>query len=196
MKLISYNIRGLGGKAKKSDIRKIILQNSPDLVCIQETKVEKLDRRICTSLWGSNEFDFVFKEADGRSGGLLTIWGLESFKLTSSVCLNHAQITTGIWLKDNTLVVFVNVYAPCDPKLKAECWNEILHALNAYSDGLICLMGDFNSIRTETERKGAEGNTRNTEIEAFNNFISSGGFVDLPMDVKMLEGSGGVSRFC
>ncbi|KAK2372032.1 DNA-(apurinic or apyrimidinic site) endonuclease [Trifolium repens] len=85
MKLISYNIRGLGGKAKKSDIRKIILQNSPDLVCIQETKAEKLDRRTCTSLWGSYEFDFVFKEADGRSGGLLTIWGLKSFKLISSV---------------------------------------------------------------------------------------------------------------
>ncbi|MCH80227.1 cysteine-rich receptor-like protein kinase [Trifolium medium] len=185
----------MGGKAKKLDIRKLVSHNCPDLVCIQETKLEKIDRRICSSLWGSDEFDFVFKESDGKSGGLLSIWDAKSFKLISSMCLNYAQIINGIWLKDNVQVVIVNVYAPCDLKNKVECWNEILCALNVYKDGLICLMGDFNSIRSDSERKGAEGNTRNLEIDAFNKFIMSGGFVDLPMDAKMLEGGGGYQEF-
>jgi hypothetical protein len=112
----------MGGKAKKSSIRKLIKHNCPDFVCIQETKVENIDRRICVSLWGSDDFDFSFKESDERSGGLLTIWEVKSFKLISSTCISHPQITTGIWLKENVHVTFVNVYALCDPKNKAECW--------------------------------------------------------------------------
>ncbi|GAU41302.1 hypothetical protein TSUD_325160 [Trifolium subterraneum] len=137
MKLISYNIRGMGGKDKKVDIRNLISHNSPEFVCIQETKLEKIDRTICSFLWGSDKFDFEFKESDGRSGGLLVLWDLKSFKLISSVCLKHAQIINKIWLKDNVHVVFVNVCASCDLRNKVECWNEILGDLNAYKDGTI-----------------------------------------------------------
>lgn len=40
MKLVSYNIRGIGGQAKKAAIRKLIREESIDLICLQETKVE------------------------------------------------------------------------------------------------------------------------------------------------------------
>jgi hypothetical protein len=47
-------------------------------------------------------------------------------------------------------------------------------------------MGDFNAIRSDAERKGAEGYSRRTDIQAFNNFIQKGEFVvDLPMAGKM-----------
>ncbi|MCH81872.1 hypothetical protein A2U01_0002665 [Trifolium medium] len=184
MKLISYNIRGLGGKAKKSDIRKLISNKSPDLISIQETKLENVDRRLCATLWGSGDFDFVYKESEGRSGGLITIWDVNSFKLNSVVELNYAQLMEGVWKKDNVQVIIVNIYAPCDLRNKVECWDEILKALAPFKGGLFCIMGDFNCIRSESERKGAEGRYRNSEMDAFNNFILNGEFVDLPMAGK------------
>lgn len=42
MKVVSYNIRDLGGRIKKKEIR--------ETVCIQETKLERVDRRMCSLL--------------------------------------------------------------------------------------------------------------------------------------------------
>jgi len=33
-----------------------------------------MDRKQCECLWGTNEFEFVVKAAEGRSSGLPTIW--------------------------------------------------------------------------------------------------------------------------
>lgn len=61
MKLISYNIRGLGGLAKKKEMLNLIRKQKPNLICIQETKMEFINRALCYLMWGSNDFDFAFK---------------------------------------------------------------------------------------------------------------------------------------
>lgn len=38
MKILSYNIRGVGGSVKKQEIKGIIGNFCPDFVCIQEIK--------------------------------------------------------------------------------------------------------------------------------------------------------------
>lgn len=43
MKLISYNIRGLGGKVKKKEIQKLVREQKPNMLCVQETKMEVVD---------------------------------------------------------------------------------------------------------------------------------------------------------
>lgn len=42
MKIISWNIRGIGSSLKKRFISKIIRERSPDVLFLQETKVESL----------------------------------------------------------------------------------------------------------------------------------------------------------
>jgi exonuclease III len=74
MRIISYNIRGLGGLAKKKEIQKLISSQKPKVLCIQETKMEVIEQSIITWMWGSSDCDFAFKPSEGRSGGLLTIW--------------------------------------------------------------------------------------------------------------------------
>lgn len=51
MKIISYNIRGLGRWEKKREIQKLVRQRSPSVVCIQETKLIVVDDVVCKSLW-------------------------------------------------------------------------------------------------------------------------------------------------
>jgi len=47
MNILSFNSRGLGGGVKRSAIRKLTLTNNLDVLCIQETKMESIDRRLC-----------------------------------------------------------------------------------------------------------------------------------------------------
>lgn len=88
MKIISYNIRGLGGVAKKKEICNIIKSHKPTFVCIQETKVEVMDRHMCCSMWGSNDFEFVSKPLEGRSGRILTMWDRRKFIAQNVMILN------------------------------------------------------------------------------------------------------------
>lgn len=44
-----------------------------------------------------------------------------------------------------------------------------------------CVLGDFNSIPSDHERKGVEQRTRQEEMEAFQQFISDAGLFDLPL---------------
>lgn len=53
MKIVSYNIRDLGGRIKKKEITetaRIKKKEIRETVCIQETKLERVDRRMCSLL--------------------------------------------------------------------------------------------------------------------------------------------------
>jgi hypothetical protein len=70
----SINIRGLGGRVKKSKVRGFIATNHLDFVAIQETKLEAIDDNLCHFLWGNSSCCWSFIPALGSSGGILSIW--------------------------------------------------------------------------------------------------------------------------
>lgn len=47
MKIISFNIKGLGARVKKMELRQLGIDHKPDMVCVQEMKLPNIDRRIC-----------------------------------------------------------------------------------------------------------------------------------------------------
>ena len=51
MNVISYNVRGLGSGVKWAAIRRMVWKEKIDLLCIQETKTEKIDMSVCQALW-------------------------------------------------------------------------------------------------------------------------------------------------
>ena len=53
MKIISYNVRGLGRGVKWGAIRRMIKQEAVDFICLQETKKEMVDSSMCQALWGN-----------------------------------------------------------------------------------------------------------------------------------------------
>jgi hypothetical protein len=48
MKIVSWNIRGLGRVDKRNEVRKLVQEKSPLVVCVQETKVQTCDHFLCT----------------------------------------------------------------------------------------------------------------------------------------------------
>jgi len=81
MKIISINIRGLEGGLKWKYLKGILASEKVDMICIHETKIHNVQPLSCYNLWGDNNIDWVSIPAVGNSGGILTIWHKDRFKI-------------------------------------------------------------------------------------------------------------------
>lgn len=52
MNIISYNVRGLGRGVKWPTIKRLVIRHKVDMLCLQETKKEFIDKSTCQALWG------------------------------------------------------------------------------------------------------------------------------------------------
>jgi len=52
MNIISYNVRGLGRGVKWPAVRRLVNKHYIDMLCIQETKKEVIERSMRQALWG------------------------------------------------------------------------------------------------------------------------------------------------
>jgi exonuclease III len=74
MKIVSWNVRGLGRLEKRKEVRKLIGDLAPSILCIQETKLQSCDASLSLALWGNSPHAFSYRSSVGASGGLLTLW--------------------------------------------------------------------------------------------------------------------------
>ncbi|XP_068483401.1 uncharacterized protein [Phaseolus vulgaris] len=76
----------------------------------------------------------------------------------------------------------VNIYAACTINDKKILWEELSTVKSASQEKVWCLCGDFNAVRSRSERKGIrEGSDYSSEIIGFNNFIDANLLLDLPI---------------
>jgi hypothetical protein len=75
MIVISFNVRGFGGRVKRRRVRELIREHKVDFLALQETKMEDISEKLCRSLWGSTDCAWAFFPSEGASGGILSIWG-------------------------------------------------------------------------------------------------------------------------
>ena len=154
MNIISYNVRGLGKGVKWPAIRRMVNTQHIDMLCIQETKKETIDRSICQALWGDTEVNWEAQPSLNTAGGILYIWSEKSFVLERKVIGNGFLLLIGMWLQEAVRVHIVNIYSPCDIHNKRLLWDNIKQIKSPASGGLWCMVGDFNSIRQPAERMG------------------------------------------
>jgi exonuclease III len=150
----SFNVRGLGGRVKRRKVRELVRRNKIELLAIQETKLESVDNGMCRRLWGDDKVAWSCNPALGRSGGLLTLWDGDKGKLLYSF---QGQGFLGVcleWGQKKVRVLTLNVYAPCNFEAKKQLWVELLVAKRTYTADLWCILGDLNSVRDSSERKG------------------------------------------
>src|ERR1044072_7073692 len=69
MKILSFNCRGVGSRVKSSAIRKLVWEESVDMLFLQETKVSQVDSNLCSSLWGDCYFEWKALPAVNTAGG-------------------------------------------------------------------------------------------------------------------------------
>ncbi|MCI25649.1 cytochrome P450 [Trifolium medium] len=114
MKILSWNIRGLGGLEKRKAVSRLVGDKHPFILCLQETKMQVCDASLCSAIWGCSSYDFSYLSSVGASGGLLTIWDSSEVEVWASTSREHVLWCHGRFIKSGEHFYLANVYAPCD----------------------------------------------------------------------------------
>ncbi|GKC22688.1 putative RNA-directed DNA polymerase [Tanacetum coccineum] len=139
---------------------------------------QDVDEHLIQALWGNSGFDFVSKNSNGKSGGIIAVWDKHRFSRTGWEEGDGFIAVFGIWLPINAPCLVIIVYAPQNINLKRLLWNS-LNMLISTHDCLTIIMGDFNEVRNASERFGLTFCRKGATI--FNEFISSSGLSEIPM---------------
>jgi hypothetical protein len=112
-KILTWNVRGLNNGARQEDVKQVIGICKPDLVCLQETKMEAITNTIVRSSLGHEYQDnFVYLPAVGSSGGVIIAANFVVMSL-SIPCLTNHSITASVHdLRTNIAWIFTGVYGP------------------------------------------------------------------------------------
>lgn len=159
MKILIWNLRGLGSKSKRCSIKRKLKEWGVDMVLIQETKREVISEKFVRSVWPSTIFEFVEVNAVERASDLLYIWNPDLFSLRSS-CDNRNFIILESTISPLFSCSIVNIYGPNDVGARHRLWKTLLSVKNDYVNPW-CIGGDLNEIRNLGEKarqyEGREG---------------------------------------
>lgn len=70
MNCLSLNLRGCGESHKIDWLKH---SHKADFICLQETRVADSNTFVLMGAWGNNNYDMVFVNPTGRSGGIVSI---------------------------------------------------------------------------------------------------------------------------
>ncbi|XP_028106829.1 uncharacterized protein LOC114305893 [Camellia sinensis] len=177
MKILSWNVRGLGRPGKRRKIRKILHDKAVDMALLQETKQSCVAHLRVKSLWPRDKMEFMTVDAAGLSGGLICIWDPDVFHL-SDCCSSRNFILLSGKVHNFFDCVLVNVYALNDVSRRQALWVTLLNLKTIFVNPW-CLGGDFNEIRNVRERIGVS--RRDRGMQEFNDFIDNYEVVDVQM---------------
>ena len=74
LKILSWNVRGLNDSRKCLIVKNLLREWKCDVICLQETKLAGLDRKMVGNLWSCPFVDWVALDAVHTAGGILLMW--------------------------------------------------------------------------------------------------------------------------
>ncbi|KAJ0907900.1 putative RNA-directed DNA polymerase [Helianthus annuus] len=145
---------------------------------IQETQCREMSENMVSRFWIRSNFEYSKVNANGRSGGLLSLWNPGVFKKNMEIHDRNFLLIKGQIVGESFDLTIINIYAPNIPTERRQLWEKLL-TLREAIQGMWVLIGDFNEVRVPSDRLNSVFDSNNAMC--FNNFISSGGFVEYPM---------------
>ena len=122
------------------------------MLCLQETKVEQMDKSVCQAPWGDLEVCWELLPTRNRAGGLLCLWSEQSFRMERKISDHDFIYLEGMWVPDGQKMSIVSIYSAYNMAQKRNLWEQIRQLRNSSFGGLWCILGDFNSVRNLVER--------------------------------------------
>jgi hypothetical protein len=179
LKICSWNVRGLNDNNKRLQVRYLLKSWKADIVCLQETKLDLIDRKIVRSLWGIPHVDWVYLGSVGASGGIILMWDRRVVeKLDAAV--GHFSVSCKFRnVLDHKEWAFSGVYGPNSGRERPVLWEELAGVDSWWSVPWV-IGGDFNVVRSPSERLGARHYTN--AMHDFSDFISSCCLRDIPLE--------------
>lgn len=157
MRVLSWNVRGLGKDRMFREAKNVLQRYKPQIVFFCETKLElKRMRRISESLNFENCFE-VGRE--GMGGGLALLWSSEVTVHIQSYSKHH--IDSVVYAENGSYWRCTGVYGHPVAGQKYHTWT-LLKRLTSFSSLPWLCFGDFNEILLPNEKKG--GNNREIKL--------------------------------
>ena len=154
MQFVSWNCRGLGSKSKEEAVRDLVRMTSPEVLLIQETKMEELETIQASKIfWKKGDGRAV--SARGPSGGLATFWNSKNLDLLEDHITTHWLFTKLNHRDSGHQISLFNIYAPALLSEKRECWDSLKSFLSSNRHDNIILAGDMNVTLALSEKKVA-----------------------------------------
>lgn len=72
--IVVWNVRGLNKKSHRDVVRQLVADIRPEIVCLQETKIERLSTHTLLSTVGLELDQYIELPAHGTRGGILIAW--------------------------------------------------------------------------------------------------------------------------
>ena len=166
--IVSWNPRGLNDPAKRDSVREFISNISANLVCIQETKMELVDRYVVSQCLGPAFDDFSFLPAVGTRGGILLAWDSTVLSV-SNISLHSFSITREAKYKEGGSWWITAVYGLQDNEAKIQFLAE-LEVRRSLCPGPWLLIGDFNMILCAADKNN--GNLDRANMARFRAFVN------------------------
>ena len=149
-----------------------------DLICLQETKLEKVEMSDIRSFWGIQQVGFSVREAIGSAGEIIVMWNTNSFQLVSSSCGDFSITCFLQSVEGSRLWAFTGIYGPHDRANKLLMLEELGRIRDGWN-GPWCIGGDFNEILHFHER--STGQLPSNAMAEFWDFINQSALTDLPL---------------
>lgn len=145
MKVLSWNVRGLGARSKKDMVKDLICLANPDIVVLQETRLNSLDRKVIKVIWSSRRIGWLALDAVNSAGGIVMMWKEDSISVSDSL-VGIFSISINCVFMNFVEGWISRIYGPCSSKGRRDFWRE-LYNVAGLCQGVWCVAGDFNVIR-------------------------------------------------
>ena len=151
LKLFSWNVRGANNLNKRKVIRNFTRSQRVDLVCLQETKLQKMTSADARSFGVSRLAEWRAVEAEGTAGGILVFWDIRKLELVEAET-GHFSVTCMFKnVEDGFLWAFTGVYGPVK-RCKRELFWEELGSVKGLWEGPWCIGEDFKMVLSPNDR--------------------------------------------
>lgn len=177
MKIISWNVRGLGDPDKRSIISFFAL-NKVDIIMLQETKSVSFTNRLAVSLAGRHFDQWVSVDAINTAGGLCLGWNsglLEGFEVVRGNFFLTVKFKN---VADRMEFNISTVYGTPYHFNREEFWLEFRSLFHLAVTPWV-IGGDFNITRFVFDRRGNPALF--SDSSCFNGIIREFGLNDLPI---------------
>jgi exonuclease III len=153
LNIVSWNVRGLNDKDKRLRMRNLIRTWKADIICLQETKMAAINRRVIQSLWGNQHVDWIILGSNGTARGVLLMWDKRVVEKVDEAASYYSLSCKFRNVQDQFEWIFTGVYGPNLDGERGLLWEELLGLLSWW-DAPCCIGGDFNVVRFPSEKSG------------------------------------------
>ncbi|XP_026384378.1 uncharacterized protein LOC113279961 [Papaver somniferum] len=178
LKILSWNLRGLGQDEKIIAVRNEIRRNNVTICSIQKSKKEIVDDSLIRSLWGNIGCNYLHVPSAGASGGIIVMWNDGVVHMEDFLIGDFSLTIKFRNLSDNFEWFFTSVYGAFDYNDYSQYWQE-LNDIRILFNYPWVLGGDFNATLSHLNRNCIGGCSISRNF--FTSFVSRHEVIDLPL---------------